>query len=240
MTKRSVLAQVMTASAALVVVACVKGTGTDPAKADTSRKPVSTRSELADSTAAGDRRPAGRDESRTTSGPAKDVCALLSAKEIEEITGLPIERAEKKPNGCDWYAKPAAQQQKGADTVRDTFAKLNKEEPKSAQELVGSMQNLLKGVGGAVAPDKPLFAVLVQKDNADAAEAMLKTTVAISGGSAAGGGLEPIDGLGDRAFIGAMGAIFYVRKGPTLITFGSMGTREDAIALARRIVPRID
>ncbi len=232
MTKRSVLAQVMTASAALVVVACVKGTGTDPAKADTSRKPVSTRSELADSTAGGDRRP--------VPAGAKDVCALLSAKEIEEITGLPIERAEKQPNGCDWYAKPAAQQQQGADTVRNTLAKLNKEEPKSAQELVGSMQNLLKGAGGAVAPNKPMFAVLVQRDNADAAEAMLKTTVAMSGGGAAGGGLEPVEGLGDRAFMGAMGAIFYVRKGPTLITFGSMGTRENAIALARRIVPRID
>jgi hypothetical protein len=69
---------------------------------------------------------------------------------------------------------------------------------------------------------------------------MLKTTVAINGGGAAGGGLESIDGLGDRAFIGAMGAICYVRKGSALITFGSMGTRENAIALARRIVPRID
>ena len=114
-----------------------------------------------------------------------------------------------------------------------------KEEPKSAQDGVKTMENLMKGLGGAVAPNKPLFAVLVQRENADAAEAMLKTTVAVNGGSA-GGGLEPIEGLGDRAFIGAMGAIFYVRKGNTLITLGSMTTREQAIALARRIVPRIE
>ena len=179
------------------------------------------------------------DPPRAAATEAPDVCALLSAKEIEEIAGVPIERADKKPNGCDWYANTAAQQQKGADTARGTLASLMKEEPKSAQDGVKTMENLMKGLGGAVAPNKPLFAVLVQRENADAAEAMLKTTVAVNGGSA-GAGLEPIEGLGDRAFIGAMGAIFYVRKGNTLITLGSMTTREQAIALARRIVPRIE
>jgi len=208
--------------AAVAAIACVKDTTTD--QKDTAVKRPAKASELADSPPA----------------QAPDVCALLSAKEIEEIAGVPIDRAEKKPNGCDWYANAAAQQQKGADTARGTLASLMKEEPKSAQELVGSMQNLLKGAAGAVAPDKPLFAVLVQRENADAAEAMLKTTVAVGGGGASGGGLEPIEGVGDRAFMGAMGAIFYVRKGPALITFGSMGTREQAIALARRIVPRIE
>jgi hypothetical protein len=114
-----------------------------------------------------------------------------------------------------------------------------KGEPKTEQDTVKSMENLLKGVTGAVTPNKPLFAVLVQRDNADAAETMLKTTVAVNGGGA-GGGLEPVEALGDRAFIGAMGAIFYVRKGATLIQFGSMTTREQSIALARRIVPRIE
>jgi hypothetical protein len=37
-----------------------------------------------------------------------------------------------------------------------------------------------------------------------------------------------------------MGAIFYVRKGSTLITLGSTTTREQTIAFARRIVPRIE
>lgn len=91
-----------------------------------------------------------------------------------------------------------------------------------------------------MAPDKPLFAVSVQRENAAQAEALFKTTVAIGGGTSSGGGLEPVEGLGDRAFIGAMGAIFYVRKGGILITFGSMETREKTIALARRIVPRIE
>jgi hypothetical protein len=224
--------------AGVVVVGCVKDAATGQDK-DTSVKQPAKPGELADSPPASDRKPAGGDQPRAAATEAPDVCALLSSKEIEEIAGVPIERADKKPNGCDWYANAAAQQQKGADTARGTLASLMKEEPKSAQDGVKTMENLMKGLGGAVAPNKPLFAVLVQRENADAAEAMLKTTVAVNGGSA-GGGLEPIEGLGDRAFIGAMGAIFYVRKGNTLITLGSMTTREQAIALARRIVPRIE
>jgi hypothetical protein len=228
----------MVLSAALAVNGCVKGAGTDQDKTTPVKASAKT-GELADSPAS-DRKPGGRDQARGGAAEAQDVCALLSAKEIEEIASVPIERMEKKPNGCDWYANAAAQQQKGTDTARGTLAKLMKEEPKSAQDAGKSMENLLKGLSGAAAPNKPLFAVLVQRENADGAEAMLKTTVAVGGGGAAGGGLEPIEGLGDRAFIGAMGAIFYVRKGATLITFGSMTTREQAITLARRIVPRIE
>jgi hypothetical protein len=225
--------------AGVAVASCVKDGGADRHTATSVQRPAKA-GELADSPPASDRKPVGRDQPRAGAAEAQDVCALLSAKEIEEIAGVPIERAEKKPNGCDWYGNPAAQQQKGADTARGTLANLMKEEPESAQDGVKTMENLMKGLGGAVAPNKPLFAVLVQRENADAGEAVLKTTVAVNGGGAAGGGLEPIEGLGDRAFIGAMGTIFYVRKGPTLITFGSMATRENTIALARRIVPRIE
>src|SRR5713101_7566595 len=136
--------------AAIALVACAKGAGVEDAQHDKSSKPLVKSGELTDST---DRKPAVRDQSRAAAGEARDLCALLSAKEIEEITGLPIERAERKqkPNGCEWYAKAAAQQQRGVDTVRGTFDKLSKEEPQTAQEGVRSMENLLKGLGGAVA-----------------------------------------------------------------------------------------
>jgi hypothetical protein len=233
------LSYAMVLCAALAVAGCVKDAATGQDK-DASVKRPAKPGELADSPAAIGRKPVGRDQPRAVAAEAQDLCALLSAKEIEEIAGVPLERAEKKPNGCDWYANAAAQQQKGADTARGTLASLMKGEPKSAQDGVKSMENLLKGIGGAVAPDKPLFAVIVQRENADQGEMMLKGTVAINGGGAPGGGLEPVEGLGDRAFIGAMGALFYVRKGPALITLGGMGTREQTIALARRIVPRIE
>src|SRR5712692_6160668 len=109
--------------AAMALTSCVKNSETSDGQRDRSNKPVAKSGELADSTAAGDRKPEVREQSRTAA-EARDLCALLSAKEIEEITGLPIERAEKKPNGCEWYANAAAQQQKGADTARSTFEKL--------------------------------------------------------------------------------------------------------------------
>ena len=230
---------VMAMSAALATTGCVKDGATDsPAGAATQR--AAKLSEPADSTPGGARSPAGREESRAPATKGKDVCALISPKEIETITGLPIERAEQKPNGCEWYANAAAQQQKGVETARNTFEKLNKQEPASANEAVNSMQSLLRGVTGAVAPNKALFGVIVQWDNGDQAEAMLKGTVAIVGGGAKGGGLEPIEGLGDRAFMGAMGAIFFARKGPALIQFGlGLGDRDQAIALARLVLSRI-
>lgn len=222
------------------VLACAKG----PDARDSGSRPASPKTSEAADTAPGATASSSRARAEDASAnpgarSVRDICGLLSAGEILEITGVAVERVEKKPNGCEWYASAAAQQQKGADTARTTLEKMNKEEPKSAGELTHTMENLLKGVGGAVAPDKPLFAVIVQREDADVGEAMLKGTVAINGAGTPGGALEPVEGLGDRAFIGAMGMLFYARKGPALITFGGMGTREQTIALARKIVPRI-
>lgn len=169
-----------------------------------------------------------------------DVCSVISLAEVTEGLGVAIERADKKPDGCEWYANPAALQQKGADTVRGTFAKLSKQEPASAEEGARSMESMLKGLTGAVAPNKPVFGVIVNWEDGDQAEAMFKTTMAVNGRGLPGGSLEPIEGLGDRAFMGPMGAFFFARKGPMFINFGyGIGTREQAIALARRFVSRI-
>ena len=202
-------------------LACANCAGSaDPAHSSSAAAPAARASEPADRAA--------------PSEPALDVCALLPAKEVTEITRLPIDRVEKKPDGCEWYANAAAQQQKGADTVRDTFKQLSAQEPKSAEEGVKRMGNLLNGLQGAVGPNKPVFAVTVQHKDADQAEAVLRTTVSMNGGH-----VDAIEGLGDRAFGGPVGVFFYVRKGPALITFGGIGSREQTIALARRIVPRI-
>jgi hypothetical protein len=170
---------------------------------------------------------------------ARDVCALLSADEVAKAFGVAVERVEKKPDGCEWYSNAAQQQQKGVDVIAGTFGKLTKEEPKSAEEGVRRMEEMLKGLTSAVSPGKPLFAVSVQWENADQAEAMVKTVVGVTGGGAAGGRLETIDGLGDRAYVAAAGVLFYVRRGPALLTFGSLGTREQTIALARTLVSRM-
>jgi hypothetical protein len=224
---------------AVLAIGCVKGAETGSSMGPPESRAVK-RGESADSTPGADRRSAGRDQSRDSAAKGKDVCALISPKEIETITGLPIERTAPMPNGCEWYANPEAQRQRGVDTARKTFEKLNTHEPASASDAAQSMQSLLRGVSGAVAPNKALFGVSVQWENGDQAETLIKGTVAMSGGGQSGGGLERVDGVGDRAFMGAMGAIFYARKGPAFIQFGvGLGNRDQAIALARLVVARI-
>jgi len=184
---------------------------------------------------------AASSQSAAAAKQPRDVCALLAAKEVAEVTGLPIERVAKTADGgCEWYANAAAQQQKGSDTARSTLQQLMTQEPKSADEGVRTMENLMKGLSGAAAPTKPVFAATVHWDDGDQAEAVLKGTMAVNSAGAPGGGLERIDGLGDRAFIGAMGTLFYVRKGRALVLFGASGiTRDQEIALARKVVSKL-
>jgi len=207
----------------LLVGGCLNGDSPKPGTALAS--PPARSSEAADRTGAG--RP-------SAAAASPDLCALLPAAEVAELTGLPIERVQKKPDGCEWYAVAAAQQQKGADTARDTFKKLSAQEPKTTEEGVKSVQDLFNGLRGAAGPNQPVFAVTVQHGDVDQAEALLRGTVAMNGGH-----VDAIEGLGDRAFAGPMGAFYYVRKGAALITFGGVGSREQTLALARRIVPRI-
>src|SRR5260370_367554 len=75
--------------------------------------------------------------------PALDVCALMSPAEATELAGIPIDRAERTSNGCNWYAKPRAAQQKGTDTAKDGFEKMSKQEPASFDEAMKNMEKLL-------------------------------------------------------------------------------------------------
>jgi len=186
MTRRLVATTTVLATA-LLAAAC-DNAGDSP-KPPAAAQPPGRSSEMADRTA-----PAG-----VAAAASMDVCALLPAAEVTAVTGLPIERAQKKPDGCEWFATAAAQRPRGA-----------------------------------AGPNPPVFAVTVRHGDADQAELMLRGRVSMNGGQ-----VEPIEGLGDRAFAGPMGAFFYARKGSALIMFNGIGTRAQTIALAKRIVPRI-
>jgi len=180
--------------------------------------------------------------SQTAARPGRDVCALLTAEDVATLAGIAIERVEKLPDACAWYANAAAQRQKGMGNIGETVEKMTKQEPASAQESQRNMEAILKGFVGAAAPSGPVFAVSVRSEGADQAEAMIKGTVAVVGGGQPGGKLEPIDGLGDRAYMGPAGAFLYVRKGPAWVEFdlrSFTGTREQALALAGRLVSKL-
>jgi hypothetical protein len=173
---------------------------------------------------------------------ARDVCALLPAAEVTELTSIPIERAEKTADGCKWYATAAAQREKGTATVTGTLEKMTRQEPATAEEGARNVEAVMKGLIGAVGAGGPFLVAAVQSENADQAEATLKGTVAVVGAGLPGGKLEAVEGLGDRAYLGPGGSFLYVRKGPALVTLDLrqfFGTREQAIALAKRLLSRI-
>ncbi len=224
--------------AAVAVIGCVKDTS-DRSEGH-GRQTAREAGRAGRLTPASDRKPAGRDQPRVAATEAPDVCALLSAKEIEEIAGVPIERAEKKPNGCEWYANAAAQQQKGADTARGTFASLMKEEPKSAQDGVKTMRK----------PDEG------PRWRGRAEQAAVRRSGSAGERRCGGGHAEddrssqrrrrPAEGSNrSKAWATAHSSVPWGRsstfeRATRLITLGSMTTREQAIALARRLVPRIE
>ena len=56
-----------------------------------------------------------------------------------------------------------------------------------------------------------------------------------------GGKLEPIEGLGDRAYMGPAGSLLYARKGNAWLELdlrGFPGSREQAIQIARRLIAK--
>jgi hypothetical protein len=78
--------------------------------------------------------------------------------------------------------------------VSGTLEKLGKQGPATADEAARSMQTMLKGLVGAAGRTGPLFAVTVQSENVDQAEAVLEGTVAVVGAGTPGRKLEPIEG----------------------------------------------
>jgi len=64
----------------------------------------------------------------------------------------------------------------------------------------------------------------------------------VVGAGVPGGKLEPVEGLGDHAYMGPMGSLLYARKGAVwleldLRTFP--GSREQAIQIAERLLSKM-
>jgi hypothetical protein len=229
---------------ACLVGACSKGPDTQ------AKAPRDSGKQVAGPASQPSRTPSAGATSPTTPAPAQTAAkptprrmrALVGGGGHTEITGIPIERVERTTDGCAWYANAAAQREKSTASASGTFEKMSKQEPATAEEAMRNVETMFKGFVGAASPSGPLFAVTVQSENADQAEAILKGTVAVVGAGTPGGKLEPVAGLGDRAYWGPVSSFLLVRKGPVLLNLGLSsfsGSREQAIALARRMVSRL-
>lgn len=173
---------------------------------------------------------------------SRNVCALVSLADVTEAVGAPIERAEPLTDGCQWFANPEALKQKGQGNIKNSFQKLNKQEPASFEQAQRTMEGLVKGVGALATASGPVLSVSVTWDNADQEELALKTAMRMMDPGVPGGDLEPIAGLGDRAYMGPVGSMLYVRKGQTWMALDlrqSPGSREQAIAFSRKLLAKL-
>ena len=127
--------------------ACTKGPDTQTnAPRESSKQAAGPASQPSRAPDAGTTSSTTQAPSQATARPTRDACALLSAAEATEITGIPIERVEKTTDGCAWYANAAAQREKGTASVSGTFEKMSKQEPASAEEGVRNVETMLKGL----------------------------------------------------------------------------------------------
>jgi hypothetical protein len=176
------------------------------------------------------------------SAAGRDACQLLTSAEITEVTGLPVSRMERGTDGCQWFTDEAAREKQTDATRNATLKKMSQGEPKSFEESQQNVENVFKNLGMPVQARGPLVSLSVNWKNGAEAEQGIKGGMAAAGGGTPGGRLEPVAGLGDRAYFGPVGSFLYVRKGPALVSFDLRsfpGTRDQAVTLARKVVSKI-
>ncbi|MBI5084049.1 MAG: zinc ribbon domain-containing protein [Acidobacteria bacterium] len=191
----------------------------------------------------------GLSQSNATYGPSlrrtADVCSLLSKEDLKEIMSLPIVRADREGNSCTYFGEAAATAAGGQAKVKESFEKLQKNEPRNAEDAKAVMEQLTKGLAGAAAatgsaPGEPVPVLKITVNWGEAKSQEAGFLLAMKGMTAGlpGKYMENIPDLGDRAYSAPMGAAIFVVKGDAWIEVDSrvMATREQAIAAAKKVV----
>jgi len=138
-------------------------------------------------------------------------CEVLSAPEVSNLVGQPIERAEPQSNGCAYFGPAGLAAQLAQQLSSDTFQKLKTpgsevKEPEIANALAqlgDSMQSGNQGLENSHG-EMPMLMVFFDPDGRGAMTAMTMSKALFNGiGKAAGEKEGPmgadIPGLGDRA-----------------------------------------
>jgi hypothetical protein len=165
-----------------------------------------------------------------SSGPLKvvekgDSCRLLSASDLQQILGVEIEKSaeivEGSDPGCAYYTNPAAfgkLRQMALNQARKQSAEAAKKPgPKGDNPLAllkdaNQMEGIVKTLSGQdPEKDGQVFSFTIERGfGSDSWSGMRLVEAAIPG-------FEDVNGVGDRAMIGAFGHAFYALKGDTMI-----------------------
>ena len=175
------------------------------------------------------------------------ACSLLSKEEASEAIGIPIAKMEQSGTGttskCDYF--PAAPG--NSDDISRQTERLKKlaDQPSSAGKN-GQAQDAFSGILKSAMTDPSTPVISVTVDGRDGRSNMTGFAGAyrIMSGITKGSGVtaaEDLHGLGDEAVFGAIGNFMFL-KGNTSVECdgpGILGSKQAAIAIARKIAPRL-
>ncbi|HVT92637.1 MAG TPA: hypothetical protein VHD76_07320 [Bryobacteraceae bacterium] len=188
------------------------------------------------------------DASRERSGIIRTyaACSLASNAEVGEALGIQIARSEQRGHGvtsqCDYYPAAALGDQAVSDQV-DKLKQLS-DQPDSSDKSAAA-QNALGNLAKAALtdPSTPVVTVEVNGDGRDGM-AGFAGAMRLMSGLAKNAGVkasEDLSGIGDRAVLGVTGQMMFL-KGNTSVQLsgpGILGSKSGAVALARKIAPRV-
>jgi len=176
-----------------------------------------------------------------------NACDLLSKDEASQILGTPI--ASSKVNGtgvtsrCDFY--PA--KQGNSDDIASAVDSLKKigdqpDSPQKASQVQDALTKMAKSA--STDPDMAILTINVNGRDGRSNMAGFAGAYRIMAGITKQSGMkasEDISGIGDRAVLGAIGNMMFL-KGDTSVELAGpavLGSKDAAIALARRIASRL-
>lgn len=174
------------------------------------------------------------------------ACSLASNEEVGEALGIRIAKSEQRGHGvtsqCDYYPAAALGDQAVSDQV-DKLKQLSNQ-PDSSDKSAAT-QNALSNLAKATMtdPSAPVVTVEVNGDGRDGM-AGFAGAMRLMSGLAKNAGIkasEDLSGIGDRAVLGVTGQMMFL-KGNTSVQLsgpGILGSKNGAVALARKIAPRI-
>ena len=182
-------------------------------------------------------------------GPARhyNACDLLSKDEASQILGTPIASVTVKGTGvissCDYYPAKSGNPDDISNAV-DSLKKIG-DQPDSPQKA-GQVQDAFTKMARSAITDQsaPILTINVNGSDGRSNMAGFAGAYRIMAGITKQTGMktsEDLSGIGDRAVLGAIGNMMFL-KGDTSVELAGaavLGSKDTAVALARRIVGRL-
>lgn len=187
-----------------------------------------------------------RSRERIGAAHSYDACALLSKDEAAEILGTEIAHVKPGDRGivsrCEFY--PAKASDEDISGAVDRLKQLGNQ-PDSPQKNGEVQDALTKMARGAITdPSSPILTIAVDGRSGRSNMTSFAGAYRIISGVTKGSGIkaaEDLSGIGDRAVLGGVGNMMFL-KGDTSVELDGpavLGSKDKAIALARRIAARL-